>query len=317
MLVRQLAPDRRLTVNAQIPLATGPNPAAQPFFAGKVDDATRARALDCLTSAIYYEAGQESTDGQRAVAQVVLNRVRHPAFPASVCGVVYEGSTRATGCQFTFTCDGSLARAPMPRCVEPRPRRRRRGAQRLRLRAGRQRRPIITPIMSCPTGPRAWPRTRSSARTSSTAGPAAGAGPRLSPRAMAGREAESGRAAARRNARRARDDRDAQVAQTAQAIAEMPGAAGAQADRRCAGTSGSRVLFTPAAREAVEKVEARRLCRAGRCVGQSALVALDGGMAAANEKPLGPRAGGSERRPRADREQRARTKRTASIGPIS
>jgi hypothetical protein len=43
---------------------------------------------------------------------VVLNRVRHPAFPASVCGVVYEGSTRATGCQFTFTCDGSLNRRP-------------------------------------------------------------------------------------------------------------------------------------------------------------------------------------------------------------
>ena len=44
---------------------------------------------------------------------MVLNRVRHPAFPNSVCGVVYEGSTRATGCQFTFTCDGSMARAPM------------------------------------------------------------------------------------------------------------------------------------------------------------------------------------------------------------
>ncbi|WP_398286925.1 cell wall hydrolase [Sphingomonas daechungensis] len=63
-----------------------------------------------MTSAVYYEAGQESLDGQRAVAQVVLNRVRHPAFPANVCGVVYEGSTRATGCQFTFTCDGSLMR---------------------------------------------------------------------------------------------------------------------------------------------------------------------------------------------------------------
>jgi hypothetical protein len=46
------------------------------------------------------------------VAQVVLNRVRHPAFPNSVCGVVYQGSTRPTGCQFTFTCDGSLAREP-------------------------------------------------------------------------------------------------------------------------------------------------------------------------------------------------------------
>jgi hypothetical protein len=48
------------------------------------------------------------------VAQVVLNRVRHPAFPKSICGVVYQGSERKTGCQFTFTCDGSLARVPVP-----------------------------------------------------------------------------------------------------------------------------------------------------------------------------------------------------------
>jgi hypothetical protein len=46
------------------------------------------------------------------VAQVVLNRVRHPAYPKSVCGVVFQGSERATGCQFTFTCDGAIHRAP-------------------------------------------------------------------------------------------------------------------------------------------------------------------------------------------------------------
>ncbi|WP_240047561.1 cell wall hydrolase [Sphingomonas panacisoli] len=74
------------------------------------DDATRA--LDCLTQAVYYEAGNQSDDGQRAVAQVVLNRVRDRAFPSSVCGVVYQGSQRTTGCQFTFTCDGSLNRTP-------------------------------------------------------------------------------------------------------------------------------------------------------------------------------------------------------------
>lgn len=111
--IRDLAPEAALAVNAQIPLASGPNPAATPFaFKGSKQD--RARAVECLTSAIYYEAGQESADGQRAVAQVVLNRVRHPAFPNSVCGVVYEGSTRPTGCQFTFTCDGSMTRAPVP-----------------------------------------------------------------------------------------------------------------------------------------------------------------------------------------------------------
>ncbi len=83
---------------------------AQPFvLAGSAAD--RARALQCLTTAIYYEAGREPTDGQRAVAQVVLNRVRHPAFPASVCGVIFQGSERP-GCQFSFACDGAMARAP-------------------------------------------------------------------------------------------------------------------------------------------------------------------------------------------------------------
>lgn len=112
--IRNLAPETALEVNAQIPIAGGPNPAAQPFALAKTSAETRARALECLTSAIYYEAAQEPTDGQRAVAQVVLNRVKHPAFPNSVCGVVYEGSTRATGCQFTFTCDGSMRFAPIP-----------------------------------------------------------------------------------------------------------------------------------------------------------------------------------------------------------
>ena len=50
-------------------------------------------------------------EGRRAVAQVVLNRLRHPAFPKSVCGVVYQGAGSGV-CQFTFVCDGSLYRAP-------------------------------------------------------------------------------------------------------------------------------------------------------------------------------------------------------------
>ena len=72
----------------------------------------RSRALECLTAAIYYEAASEPDQGQRAVAQVVLNRVAHPSYPNTVCGVVYQGSERSTGCQFSFTCDGSLARVP-------------------------------------------------------------------------------------------------------------------------------------------------------------------------------------------------------------
>lgn len=72
----------------------------------------RSRAQHCLTLAVYYEAAREPDAGQRAVAQVVLNRVAHPAYPDTVCGVVFQGSERTTGCQFSFTCDGALARAP-------------------------------------------------------------------------------------------------------------------------------------------------------------------------------------------------------------
>jgi spore germination cell wall hydrolase CwlJ-like protein len=68
-----------------------------------------ARDLDCLTQAVYYEARGESAQGQAAVAQVVLNRVRHPAFPKTICGVVFQGAgMRKTDCQFSFVCDGSM-----------------------------------------------------------------------------------------------------------------------------------------------------------------------------------------------------------------
>ena len=103
-----LTPDDARAYNADVPFASGPNPAARPFlFAGAAVD--RARATDCLAAAAIYEAGDDAT-GEKAVAQVVLNRLRHPAFPKTVCGVVFEGATRATGCQFTFTCDGAIAR---------------------------------------------------------------------------------------------------------------------------------------------------------------------------------------------------------------
>jgi len=111
LILQPVAPQQALKVNANIPLAGGPNPAATAFVF-KGSKTARTQALNCLASAVYYEAGNQDTDGERAVAQVVLNRVRHPAFPSSVCGVVYQGSTRPTGCQFTFTCDGSLAREP-------------------------------------------------------------------------------------------------------------------------------------------------------------------------------------------------------------
>lgn len=77
-----------------------------------------SRERRCLAEAIYYEARSEMLAGQMAVAEVVLNRVRHRAYPDSVCGVVYEGAERTTGCQFTFTCDGSTAHPPTGRSWE-------------------------------------------------------------------------------------------------------------------------------------------------------------------------------------------------------
>lgn len=108
-IVRDIAPEEALKINAQLKVDASPGAAAEPFSLG-ASSLDRDRAAECLAEAIYYEAGSESLDGERAVAQVVLNRVRHVAFPSTVCGVVYQGSRDATGCQFTFTCDGSLNR---------------------------------------------------------------------------------------------------------------------------------------------------------------------------------------------------------------
>jgi hypothetical protein len=111
LLLRPVAPVEALKINRAIPFSRDANPPARPFKL-KGDAIVAARAVECLATAIYYEAGNEPLDGQRAVAQIVLNRVRHPAFVPSVCGVVYQGSTRVTGCQFSFTCDGSMRRRP-------------------------------------------------------------------------------------------------------------------------------------------------------------------------------------------------------------
>jgi spore germination cell wall hydrolase CwlJ-like protein len=100
--------------NADLPVFAGAVQPAAAYAFRPTTPVDQMRSLDCLTQAIYYEAGNQSEDGQRAVAQVVLNRVRHPAWPNTVCGVVYQGAMRqGGGCQFTFTCDGSLARIPV------------------------------------------------------------------------------------------------------------------------------------------------------------------------------------------------------------
>jgi Cell Wall Hydrolase len=110
LIFQDITRQSALAINSAIPFSSRPNFAAAPFMLTGTAD-SRDRAVDCLASAMWYEAGNDAT-GQYAVAQVVLNRVRHPAFPNSVCGVVFQGTERTTGCQFTFTCDGALRRTP-------------------------------------------------------------------------------------------------------------------------------------------------------------------------------------------------------------
>jgi len=104
--------ERAKLINASLPFSASPVASARPFLVSgsQVD---QNRALLCLTQTVYYEAGFEPVAGRRAVAQVVLNRQRHPAFPKSICGVVYQRSASRI-CQFTFVCDGALYRAPEP-----------------------------------------------------------------------------------------------------------------------------------------------------------------------------------------------------------
>ncbi|MBY5790099.1 cell wall hydrolase [Rhizobium leguminosarum] len=64
-----------------------------------------AQEQQCLASGIYFEARGESVKGQAAVAQVILNRVRNPSYPKTICGVVYQNEDWRNRCQFSFACD--------------------------------------------------------------------------------------------------------------------------------------------------------------------------------------------------------------------
>ena len=71
-----------------------------------VERRIRLAEENCLARAIYFEARSESELGQLAVARVILNRTKDPAYPKTICGVVYQGSNQRNSCQFSFACDG-------------------------------------------------------------------------------------------------------------------------------------------------------------------------------------------------------------------
>ena len=104
-----------VTVSRPLP-KTEPNasvaqrPVGQPDYAALIEPDRAARETRCLAEAIYFEARSEPEEGQAAVAQVVLNRVRSGLYPANVCGVVYQNRTHYKACQFSFACEGKSLR---------------------------------------------------------------------------------------------------------------------------------------------------------------------------------------------------------------
>ena len=106
--------DAARAANSTVPLLANALQTARPFDLGRgLGLGTGDRAQQCLALAMYYEAGFEGRDGRAAVAQVVLNRMRHPAFPHDVCSVVFQ-HTANNICQFTFACDGAMQRPRLP-----------------------------------------------------------------------------------------------------------------------------------------------------------------------------------------------------------
>jgi spore germination cell wall hydrolase CwlJ-like protein len=86
----------------------------QPDYATLIDPRDSARQQRCLAEAVYFEARSEPEDGQAAVAQVVLNRVRSGLYPANVCSVVYQDRNHPFACQFSFACEGRSLRVEEP-----------------------------------------------------------------------------------------------------------------------------------------------------------------------------------------------------------
>ena len=81
----------------------------------RLPDAEQQKAITCLAQAIYYEARGETVEGQRAVGNVVLNRVSDPHYPKTVCGVVFQNEHARHRCQFSFACDGLSDNPPNSR----------------------------------------------------------------------------------------------------------------------------------------------------------------------------------------------------------
>src|SRR3984957_4200078 len=98
----------------QTTVAAKPESQGKPDYASLIDPKDSARQMRCLAEAVYFESRSEPENGQAAVAQVVLNRVRSGIFPTNICGVVYQDRNRPFACQFSFACEGKSLRIEEP-----------------------------------------------------------------------------------------------------------------------------------------------------------------------------------------------------------
>lgn len=91
-------------------ITTAPPPAPSPELAPAWQHILAEH--ECLSEIMYYEAGGAGAGG-KAVAEVVYNRIKDGHFGSSICAIEHQGQgTRA--CQFSFVCNGALARPRNP-----------------------------------------------------------------------------------------------------------------------------------------------------------------------------------------------------------
>ncbi|WP_246179907.1 cell wall hydrolase [Microvirga thermotolerans] len=108
------APVSRIDRNGMGTTAIARTDEERPRYADLIDPDNLSKEQRCLAEAVYFEARSESEEGQAAVAQVVLNRVKSGLYPSSICGVVYQNRHRHLACQFTFACEGRALRITEP-----------------------------------------------------------------------------------------------------------------------------------------------------------------------------------------------------------
>lgn len=106
---------RRFQYSTHLALTTGLLVSIVPPYNAQAGIPVSSKEMNCLATAIYFEARGESEQGQKGVAQVILNRVEDDAYPDTICGVVYQNQNRRNACQFSFACDGRPDNASEPR----------------------------------------------------------------------------------------------------------------------------------------------------------------------------------------------------------